>query len=65
MTLGTDVNAALPFPQTDWPPSPAYTISAIASCRAPGAYSVHGVNGLGRRRQDATAVRSIDSVAVP
>ena len=58
--LGRDVDAALPFPQTDCPPSPAHTISVIESRRAPGAYSVHGVKGLGRRRQDATAARSID-----
>jgi hypothetical protein len=38
-----DVDAAFPFPQTDCPPSPAYTISAVVSCRAPGAYSVHMV----------------------
>lgn len=35
------VDAAFPFPQTDCPPS--YTISAIVSCKAPGAYSVHMV----------------------
>lgn len=38
-----DVDAAFPFPQTDCPSSPAYTISAIVSCKAPGAYSVHMV----------------------
>jgi hypothetical protein len=41
--IEADVDAALLYPQTDCPPSPAYMISATVSCRNPGAYSLHAV----------------------